>query len=260
MNESGKDLQNSQNSPRLSEFKCNKLENTLGLIANDINNLLLGISGNASLLRDSNWVKPEGLPLIEDILQCAQRSAELTAKMFNIYNEAENLSKHRRDQAPSGNVSQGLPLVTSHEMLQTLNTKKEKLTILVIDDEEVVRNVTSAILEHAGYKVISAVSGYEGLEIFSHFYRHIHCVLLDLSMPCLRGNLVYARIKACDPEAKVVLMSGHNDKQVMQEFANDSISGFLKKPFEPQSLIGLLENLIDQKKHELNDLKQAAKI
>jgi FixJ family two-component response regulator len=118
-----------------------------------------------------------------------------------------------------------------------------KGTVIVIDDEEVVRSACAAILNHAGYRVISAQDGREGLELFEQLESETICVLLDLSMPYLRGNVVYARLKAINPDIPVLVMSGYCDEQIMRDFSAAGVSGFVHKPFQPETLVSSVRSL-----------------
>jgi PAS domain S-box-containing protein len=104
-------------------------------------------------------------------------------------------------------------------------------TILVIDDEEIVRKVTRAALELYGYSVIDAADGEEGVEIFSHRQSEIKVVILDLLMPRMGGEETYRRLRLIRPDARVILASGFSDTEALADFAGKDLAGFLKKPF-----------------------------
>ena len=110
-------------------------------------------------------------------------------------------------------------------------------TILVIDDEELIRSSCSGILGRAGFSVRTAADGREGLSLFEEIAGDTRCVLLDLSMPYVRGNVVFARIRAINPEVPVIIMSGFCDEQTMREFSAAGVAGFVHKPFQPERLV-----------------------
>lgn len=109
-------------------------------------------------------------------------------------------------------------------------------TILVVDDEGMVRNMTRRILERFGFRVITARDGREGVDIFCSRAEEIDCVLLDLTMPQLSGEEALREIKLCKPEAKVVLMSGFSEQEATQRFSQQGLAGFLQKPFTMSDL------------------------
>jgi signal transduction histidine kinase/CheY-like chemotaxis protein len=81
--------------------------------------------------------------------------------------------------------------------------------LLLIDDEELVRVTVARMLRRLGYQVLEAASGGEGLEAFSHCRERIALVLLDLSMPEMSGEEVYARLRALAPDLKALVLTGY---------------------------------------------------
>ncbi|HOD49656.1 MAG TPA: PAS domain S-box protein [Candidatus Hydrogenedentes bacterium] len=109
-------------------------------------------------------------------------------------------------------------------------------TILVIDDEEAARLVAKEMLERTGYRVIVASDGCEGLQQYQKTPRAIDAVLLDLTMPHLDGEETFHRIRAVNPDARVVLTSGYDEREVAQRFHGLGLAGFLQKPYTPTEL------------------------
>ncbi len=102
-------------------------------------------------------------------------------------------------------------------------------TILLIDDEQVVRDLGKAILEEKGYTVLLARDGEEGISAFQTHRDQIDLVLLDMIMPKKDGVEVYRALKRIDPDVKVVLVSGYSLNEKAQEILND---GALKPPLK----------------------------
>jgi two-component system, chemotaxis family, CheB/CheR fusion protein len=102
--------------------------------------------------------------------------------------------------------------------------------VLVIDDEEIVLRTTEAILERAGYHVLTAANGEEGLERVREKREKLRLVVLDLTMPVMGGEEALARIKEIAPELPVVLSSGYDGSQAMSLFGDDTVAGFIQKP------------------------------
>jgi CheY-like chemotaxis protein len=82
-------------------------------------------------------------------------------------------------------------------------------TLLLIDDEELVRVTVARMLRRLGYQVLEAAGGSEGLEVFSRCRERIALVLLDLSMPGMPGEEVYARLRALAPDLKALVLTGY---------------------------------------------------
>lgn len=104
-------------------------------------------------------------------------------------------------------------------------------TILVVDDEEVMRKTASNILQKLGYDILTANDGEEAVEIFKEKHNQIVLTLLDLSMPKLSGKEAYAEMKKIDPNLKALIVSGLADEQRINEVLEMGANGFIKKPY-----------------------------
>jgi CheY-like chemotaxis protein len=119
----------------------------------------------------------------------------------------------------------------------TIKQSKRSGTVLVIDDEEIVRRSAKAALEQAGFDIVLAENGVEGFQLFQALAGKISLVLLDLTMPGPGGEEVLRRIKAAKPQAKVILSSGYNEVEVIQRFTGKGLAGFIQKPYTAAALI-----------------------
>lgn len=128
---------------------------------------------------------------------------------------------------------------------EIITPKKEEIakqqtrrgTILLIDDEEVVRELGKDILEAYNYSVLLAAHGNEGITIFSEHKHRIDLVILDMIMPGKTGKQTFQDIKALRPNAKVLLCSGYGQEMYFRELFEAGASGLLQKPFQPDELI-----------------------
>jgi CheY-like chemotaxis protein len=116
--------------------------------------------------------------------------------------------------------------------------------ILVVDDEEDVRDVAREMLERLGLTVLTAKDGREGVQIFRENAEDISVVLLDLTMPQMDGVEAFEQLRQLDSEVKVVLMSGYNEQNVTNRFSGKGPEGFIQKPFRPLELVGELRKLL----------------
>ncbi|MDQ6972038.1 MAG: PAS domain S-box protein [Mariprofundaceae bacterium] len=103
-------------------------------------------------------------------------------------------------------------------------------TVLVVDDEEIVRETASAMLEDMGFKTLQAVDGEDALEVFAQCSGEIDLILLDMTMPKLDGKACFIRLRAMDPDVRVVLSSGYSEQDVTNAFAENDLAGFVAKP------------------------------
>jgi PAS domain S-box-containing protein len=104
-------------------------------------------------------------------------------------------------------------------------------TVLVVDDEETVRRVTTRILTSLGFEVELAVDGQDGVHQFKMIGGRLRLVLLDLTMPRMDGELAFREFQKLNAEVPVILMSGFNEQEVVSHFGTSGLAGFLQKPF-----------------------------
>ena len=102
--------------------------------------------------------------------------------------------------------------------------------ILLVDDEPTVRAILRQGLEQAGFKVLEAADGVDGVAAFVRHRSAISLVLLDLTMPRMGGDLVFREIRKLAPALPVVLMSGYSEQEATSALASQGLAGFLPKP------------------------------
>jgi PAS domain S-box-containing protein len=110
-------------------------------------------------------------------------------------------------------------------------------TVLVVDDEDVVRATSSMLLESAGYQVILAKDGEEALRLYQDHAGRVALVLMDMIMPGIPGREAAQRIRAMDPNARFLFTSGFAGPGMMPETQASGIAGFLHKPFTRHDLL-----------------------
>ena len=111
------------------------------------------------------------------------------------------------------------------------------LTVLLIDDEETVRDMVGEVLEHEGVSVLRAEDGARGLAVFRERHERVDVVLLDLSMPGLSGEETYRRLREIDPGVRVILSSGYDRDEARGRFGAGAPAGFIQKPYRPEQLM-----------------------
>ncbi len=117
-------------------------------------------------------------------------------------------------------------------------------TILVVDDQDTVRTVARRMLERAGYTVLTAVDGTDGVREFEAHADEIGCVLLDLTMPRLDGVTALRRMHRIRKDVPVILSSGYSKQEVTARFPTDNFAAFIQKPYEAPELIQLLKQVM----------------
>ncbi len=118
-------------------------------------------------------------------------------------------------------------------------------TILLVDNEEVVRSISGTMLERVGFKVLTAVNGIDAVDIFSRNSEDIVCVLLDLTMPGMGGKEVLRELRKVQPSVKVILCSGYSEEEAILSFQQGDLAGFLQKPYGFDSMVNRIRKAID---------------
>jgi CheY-like chemotaxis protein len=109
-------------------------------------------------------------------------------------------------------------------------------TVLIVDDEEIVRTTARHTLMRYGYKSISAPDGSAALEAYKSSPGKVALVLLDLTMPVMSGEETLRHLQTIDPKVKVLLTSGYNEVEAVQRFAGKGLAGFIQKPYTAAAL------------------------
>ena len=118
-------------------------------------------------------------------------------------------------------------------------------TVLVVEDEEAVREVAEQILQDFGFSTIPAVDGREALDIMDRTGNRVTAVLLDISMPRIGGQETLRRIRATRPDLPVIMMSGYTEEAVAAQFDRQGpgLTMFLQKPFLAEDLAEVLRRI-----------------
>ena len=116
--------------------------------------------------------------------------------------------------------------------------------ILVIDDEESVRETVESMLNTLGYAVFTCSGGISALKLLQGRVNDIACVLLDITMPEMNGHEVLKAIATLYPGLDVVLSSGFSEKMIDESINNPCFRGFLKKPYTMDELRNTLEKVL----------------
>jgi two-component system cell cycle sensor histidine kinase/response regulator CckA len=113
--------------------------------------------------------------------------------------------------------------------------------VLVIDDEETVRNVARTILERVGFTVVTAASGADGIARFREAAGQFCVVLLDMKLPLVSSRQVFDALVRIRPDVRVVLSSGYLGDEAIAPFDDKGIAGYLQKPYRFEELIACVQ-------------------
>jgi len=104
-------------------------------------------------------------------------------------------------------------------------------TILLVEDDEVVRKLVSEVLGNEGYRLLEAANGLGALSICAQYEERIHLLLTDVIMPEMSGRELAHRLASQRPEMKVLYMSGYTDDVIVHHGVLDEGTAFIQKPF-----------------------------
>lgn len=155
-------------------------------------------------------------------------SAKGQGTTFNIYlpTTAGLISEQSREK-PGGEIQRG------HE------------TVLLVDDEDIIIDVSQKMLKEIGYKVMLAKSGKEAVEIYRKHKDDIDLVILDMIMPDMGGGDVYNTLKEIDPDIVVLLSSGYSIDGQATQILGRGCNGFIQKPFNVSQLSHAIRRILD---------------
>ncbi len=119
--------------------------------------------------------------------------------------------------------------------------------VLLLEDEELVMEITAEILENLGYTPVLAENGREALDKTQKLYdegKSLHLSILDLNVPGgLSGKDTFLELRKIDPRLRGILTTGHNPSKTENEFLEMGFSKVLNKPFRIQELAALLKKM-----------------
>jgi PAS domain S-box-containing protein len=121
-------------------------------------------------------------------------------------------------------------------------------TILVVDDEASIRNITQETLQAFGYEVLTAASGRRALSLFSKHRGKIELLLTDISMPGMGGAALVRALTKIEPNLKVIAASGHLAGPALTAAVLSKVNHFLTKPYSAETLLRLVRGTLDGRK------------
>ncbi len=123
-------------------------------------------------------------------------------------------------------------------------------TILLADDEAVVEKLCRQVLERAGFRVFGVTDPQEALDLFQTYHDEIDLLVTDVVMPQISGPELADQLVALKPELRVLFISGvvPNAESVFAQLRHEFPFRFLRKPFSPALLVGMVNDMLGQEK------------
>jgi CheY-like chemotaxis protein len=120
-------------------------------------------------------------------------------------------------------------------------------TVLLVDDEDMIIEVGQKMLEKMGFRVLTAGSGQQAVDLYRRHREQIDVVILDMVMPGMGGGETFDRMKKIDERVKVILSSGYSINGQAKDIMDRGCSGFIQKPFSMQELSLKIRAVLDRK-------------
>ncbi len=117
-------------------------------------------------------------------------------------------------------------------------------TILVVDDEMVLRQLITEFLEELGCNVLSAADGYAAVALYREHRSSIDLVISDLGMPNMNGEEMFEELKKINPQVKVVISSGYLDRSLRSQLIKNGIIEIINKPYKFEEIVTMLECVV----------------
>jgi CheY-like chemotaxis protein len=118
-------------------------------------------------------------------------------------------------------------------------------TILVVDDEDAIRNLTELVLKSKGFNVLTAADGLEAIDLFRKNKEKILLVLLDQTMPQMGGDETLIELRNIQEDVRAVLLSGYHEKEIRKHADDLGYGGFLKKPVDNDILLDTIHVVLE---------------
>lgn len=124
-----------------------------------------------------------------------------------------------------------------------MDTPGKNKKVLLVDDEEMIREMTREILTYLGYEVISATNGSEAVQLFSQGKDDFDLVIIDLIMPKMNGAVCLEKIKAIKNEVPVIISSGITEVSKKEAMLSLGAAAYVEKPYTIESLQQTLQSI-----------------
>jgi len=118
-------------------------------------------------------------------------------------------------------------------------------TILLVDDDDRVREMARQMIGTGGYRILTACSGEDALAVYISHRKEIALVILDLIMPGMGGNRCLEELLRIDPDVRVLVASGYSSNGLALDERGRGARGFISKPYDAKDILGAIRRVMD---------------
>ncbi|MGZ4965776.1 MAG: response regulator [Chthoniobacterales bacterium] len=203
-------------------------------IASELNNLLQIIAGTSDLIENIWEGKPGASKYFAMLRESVARAADVTTDLVEA----------------SGTLNRKIVLHPAFAWGKAAQRKANaaKKRIMLVDDEKMLLILTGEILREEGYEVVTAQSGFECLDQFGIANRKFDLVLLDLNMPLMDGEETFQRLRAIQPDVRVMLCTGYVQQERLNHMLEAGLCGFVQKPLGPKKYLASVRAVLAEEK------------
>lgn len=206
--------------------------------ASELNNLLQIISGTCSLVEDIFLKRSAGSEKYLAMLRTSiERAEKVAAELVKQAGGADKRMLMHPDLAAFAKTKSAPPSSATPQ------------SILLVDDEKMALMLVKQILSEAGYRVATAQSGFECLDLFRLHPRAYDLVLLDLTMPFMDGEETLRRLREIRSDVSVVLCAGFIEQEKLDRLMSAGLAGYLRKPLAPDEIVSHVRSTLQSVKY-----------
>lgn len=222
----------------IPDSKSRNLSSASAAVAiSELNNALQIISGATALI-ETIWKGNDRSEEYLTMLRASIRRAERAAAEFV-----------RQAGGPEQKVLLQPETAPSSKNKSTLESSETEQSVLIVDDEPMTLTLVRRILTDAGYRVATAQSGFECIDLIREHARGYDLVLLDLTMPFMDGEETFNRLREIRPDARVVLCAGFIKQEKLDRLIAAGLTGLLRKPLAPDELVSYVRSMLASMKY-----------
>jgi CheY-like chemotaxis protein len=205
--------------------------------ASELNNLLQIMTGSTALIEKAKDNDDSSERYLAMLRTSIERADQVATDLVERAGGAKEKSIVNPDLASFVKSKKGTDPTKANEC------------ILLVDDEQMALTLVERTLAEAGYRVITAQSGFECLDIFRQRPSSFHLVLLDLTMPFMDGEETFRRLREIRADAPVVLCTGFIHQERLERLMTAGLTGFLRKPLPPEEILRLVRLMLQTIKY-----------
>ena len=150
--------------------------------------------------------------------------------------------------------SSSATIPSSISIIKGTHVQQDRGTILLVEDESFLLEVTSEILESAGYRVLKTRSALEAAEVFRQFHSIVQLLVTDVVLPGQNGRDLANELRSISPELRIVFVSGYPENAVTRNGIHEVGMSYLPKPFSSQSLTRKVKQALEKQEEQKTSL------